>query len=125
MEHNDEALRLNLDLLDEKREQVLKHTKDYQRKAARYYNQKVKPRSYLPGDLVLSYCQQGRIQHMENWAPTGKALISYLESSDQAIMSSKQRRGKFYSRLGMQNILNVFISRSWFVMLNGDLSIFS
>ena len=53
VEHNGEALRLNLDLLDEKREQVLKHTEDYQRKKTRYYDQKVKPRSYKPGDLVL------------------------------------------------------------------------
>ena len=53
VEHNDEALRPNLDILDEKREQVLKRTEDYQRKTARYYNQKVKPRSYMPGDLVL------------------------------------------------------------------------
>ena len=53
VEHNKEALRLNLDLLDEKRDQVLKRTEDYQRKTARYYDQKVKPRSYKPGDLVL------------------------------------------------------------------------
>ena len=53
VEHNDEALRLNLDLLDEKREQVLKRMEDYQRKTTRYYNQKVKPRSYRQGDLVL------------------------------------------------------------------------
>ena len=53
MEHNGEALRLNLDLLDEKREQVLRRTENYQRKTARYYNQKVKPRSYMQGDLVL------------------------------------------------------------------------
>ena len=53
VEHNDEALRLNLDLLDEKREQVLRRTEYYQRKTGRYYNQKVKPRSYMPGDLVL------------------------------------------------------------------------
>ena len=53
MGHNDEALRLNLDLLDEKREQILKCMKDYQRKTTRYYNQKVKPRNYRPGDLVL------------------------------------------------------------------------
>ena len=53
VEHNDEALRLNLDLLDEKRDQVLRRTKDYQRKTVRYYNQKVKPMSYMPGDLVL------------------------------------------------------------------------
>ena len=53
MEHNDEALRLNLELLDEKREQVLRRTEDYQRKIARYYNKKVKPMSYMPSDLVL------------------------------------------------------------------------
>ena len=53
MEHNEEALRLNLDLLDEKRDIVQKRTEDYQRKTARYYYQKVKPMSYKPGDLVL------------------------------------------------------------------------
>ena len=38
MEHNEEALRLNLDLLDEKRDQVQKRTEDYQRKTTRYYD---------------------------------------------------------------------------------------
>ena len=52
-EHNDETLRLNLDLLEEKREQVLKHIKDYHRKTARYYDQRSRPRSYMPSDLVL------------------------------------------------------------------------
>ena len=60
VEHNDKALRLNLDLLDEKREQVLRRTEDYQRKTARYYNQKVKPRSYMPGDLVLKKLMSAR-----------------------------------------------------------------
>ena len=53
VDQNKGALRLNLDLLDEKREQVLQCTEDYQRKTAKYYNQKVKPRSYKPGDLIL------------------------------------------------------------------------
>ena len=53
VEHNEEALRLNLNLLDEKRDQVLKRIEDYQRKTTRYYNQKVKPMSYKPSDLVL------------------------------------------------------------------------
>ena len=53
VEHNEEALRLNLDLLDEKREQVLKRTQEYQRKTARYYDQKLKPRGYKPDNLVL------------------------------------------------------------------------
>ena len=67
VEHNEEALRLNLNLLDEKREQVLKRTEDYQRKTARYYDRKVKPRSYKPGDLVLkNFCHQEKILHMES-----------------------------------------------------------
>ena len=53
VEHNEEALRRNMDLLDEKSEQVLKRTEDYQRKTTRYYDQKIKPRTYNPGDLVL------------------------------------------------------------------------
>ena len=52
-EHNDEALRLNLDLLVEKHEQVLRRTEDYQRKTTRYYNQKVKRMNYILGDLVF------------------------------------------------------------------------
>ena len=44
-EHNDESLRLNLDLLEEKRERALKHAEDCQRKIARYYDQKVRPNS--------------------------------------------------------------------------------
>ena len=52
-EHNEEVLRLNQDLLKEKREHVLKRIEDYHRKIARYYDQRVKPRSYKPGDLVL------------------------------------------------------------------------
>ena len=52
-EHNEEVLRLNLDLLEEKWEQVLKRIEDYHKKTARYYDRRVKPRNYKPGDLVL------------------------------------------------------------------------
>ena len=37
-EHNEEVLRLNLDLLEEKREWVLKRIEDYHKKTARYYD---------------------------------------------------------------------------------------
>ena len=60
---------------------------------------------------------------MENWAPIGKAPTSYLESLDQAITSSEQRRENFYSMHGMQSILNVFTSKHRFVISNKALSI--
>ena len=52
-EHNEETLSLNLDLLEEKREQALKRVEDYQRKTTRYYDRKVRPNSFKPGNLVL------------------------------------------------------------------------
>ena len=52
-EHNEEVLRLNLDLLEEKREQVLKRIEDYHIKTVRYYDRRVKPKNYKSGDLVL------------------------------------------------------------------------
>ena len=53
IEHNEEALRLNLDLIEEKRKQALRHVEGYHRKTTRYYDRRVKPRSYKPSDLVL------------------------------------------------------------------------
>ena len=52
-EHNEKILRLNLDLLKEKREQVLRRAEDYRGKTTKYYDRRVRPRSFKPGDLVL------------------------------------------------------------------------
>ena len=52
-EQNEETLRLNLDLLEEKRDQALKLDEDYQQKTSRYYDQKARPNSFMPDDLVL------------------------------------------------------------------------
>ena len=60
IEHNEEVLRLNLDLLEEKREQVLKRMEDYHRKTTRYYDKRVKPKSYKLGDLVLKKLLRAR-----------------------------------------------------------------
>ena len=59
-EHNEESLRLNLDFLEEKREQALKRIEDYQRKTTRYYDRKVRPNSFKPDDLVLKKLLQAR-----------------------------------------------------------------
>ena len=50
---NDGELRLNLDLLEEKREQAGIRQAAYKHQVAKYFNQRVKHRSFLPGDLVL------------------------------------------------------------------------
>ncbi|GFZ18368.1 hypothetical protein Acr_27g0001070 [Actinidia rufa] len=52
-ESNEIELRLNLDLLDEKREMAELRQAAYKCQVAKYYNRRVKRRSFLPGDLVL------------------------------------------------------------------------
>ena len=52
-EHNEEILRMNLDLLEERRERALKRVEDYHKKIAKYYDRRVRPRSFRPSDLVL------------------------------------------------------------------------
>jgi hypothetical protein len=50
---NDEGLRLHLDLLQEKRDQVEVTMTAYQERAARYFNRKVQHQSFKVEDWVL------------------------------------------------------------------------
>jgi hypothetical protein len=50
---NDEGLKLHLDLLQEKCDRAQITMVAYQKRVARYFNRKVKPRSFRVEDLVL------------------------------------------------------------------------
>ena len=116
-EQNDEALRLNLELLDKRREQVQQRTEEYQRKTARYYNKRVKPRSYVPGDLVLKKLLPARKNPAHgklgpNWE--GPYIISRVVRPGNYELQTEE--GKSYSIHGMQSTLNAFISRHQFAI---------
>ena len=50
---NDDQLKLNLDCLDEVRDQASQRMAKYQQKIAKYYNQRVKLKRFSIGDLDL------------------------------------------------------------------------
>ena len=52
-ETNEAELRLNLDLLTKKRERVEIYQAAYKRQVAKYFNRRVKHRSFQPNNLVL------------------------------------------------------------------------
>ena len=52
-QRNDDQLKLNLDCLDEVRDQASQRMAKYQQKMAEYYNQRVKLKRFNIGDLVL------------------------------------------------------------------------
>ena len=55
---NEEALRSELDLIDEKREQAYLRMAAYKQRTSRYYNKRVKQRGFQVGDLVLKAVNQ-------------------------------------------------------------------
>lgn len=50
---NNERLKENLDLLEERREEAVVHTTNNKRKVEQYFNKRVKPRFFKVEELVL------------------------------------------------------------------------
>ncbi|CDO99984.1 unnamed protein product [Coffea canephora] len=59
---NEEELRLNLDLLEARREEAVIRMAKYKGQIARHYNARVRPLSFKPGDLVLRKNSVSRLQ---------------------------------------------------------------
>ena len=57
---NEANLRVNLDLLEEIREEAVTKAAARQRVVAQYFNKKVKPKVFEEGDLVLRNCRASR-----------------------------------------------------------------
>ena len=99
-EHNEESLHLNLDLLKEKREQALKRAEDNQRKTTRYYDRKVMPNSFNPGDLVLKkllparkYPTHGKLG--PNWE--GPYIVSWIIRPGNYELQTEEGKTLHYS----------------------------
>ncbi|KAL0309017.1 UNVERIFIED_CONTAM: hypothetical protein Sradi_5844000 [Sesamum radiatum] len=65
--NNDNLLLANLDLIDEVREDIRARLKGYKQTMVNIYNQRVKKREFLVGDLVLT--RVGALRALEKLAP--------------------------------------------------------
>ncbi|KAK3036150.1 hypothetical protein RJ639_029887 [Escallonia herrerae] len=54
---NEEALRANLDLLDERHEQAAMRLTPYRQRVSKFYDKRVRPRIFRVGDLVLCHIE--------------------------------------------------------------------
>ena len=66
-DNNREERRLDLDLIEERREDAEVRQAAYQQRAAKFYNQRVKSRPIAVGDLVLKKTLQKANKHHPNW----------------------------------------------------------
>ena len=67
---NKESRLLDLELIEETREEVALKMAAYQTKVARFYNRKVRERIFQVGDLVLRYAQAAQIRDHEKLSET-------------------------------------------------------
>ena len=95
--NNEIELRLNLDLLDENREQTEIHQATYKHQVAKYYNQRVKYRSFLPDDLVLrKVTLSTKESNAGKLSPTWEGPYKVVKVLDQELIGWKTWTGKSF-----------------------------
>ena len=83
-EDSNEERRMNLDLLDEIREEARVKAKAVKRRVERKYNSKIRSRHFRDGDLVMRKAHQYEIENKLSPKWTGPFRICLLYTSDAA-----------------------------------------
>ncbi|GKE44327.1 reverse transcriptase domain-containing protein, partial [Tanacetum coccineum] len=77
---NDEALEINLDLIEEKREQAAIREAKSKRQMEKYYNTKVRNTSFKPGDLVYRSNKASRVEDTGKLGPKWEGPYKVTEA---------------------------------------------
>ncbi|GJY48844.1 hypothetical protein Tco_0438800 [Tanacetum coccineum] len=91
---NDEALEINLDLLEEKREQAAIREAKSKAKMERYYNSKVRSVSFKPGDLVYRNNDASRAEDTWKLGPKWEGPYKVTEALGKGAYKLRDRDGK-------------------------------
>ncbi|GJU95122.1 hypothetical protein Tco_1319878 [Tanacetum coccineum] len=87
-EFNDEEQRLNLDLLQERREAAAIREARYKSKMEQYYNKKVRPAGFRPGEFVYRKNEASRVEDQGgSLDPSGKAPIQRLQKRSRTALT--------------------------------------
>ncbi|GJX27594.1 reverse transcriptase domain-containing protein [Tanacetum coccineum] len=91
---NDEALEINLDLIEEKREQAAIREAKSKRQMEKYYNNKVRNTSFKPGDLVYRSNDASRVEDTGKLGPKWEGPYEVTEALGKGSYKLKDRNGK-------------------------------
>ncbi|GJU85427.1 hypothetical protein Tco_1292973 [Tanacetum coccineum] len=91
---NDEALKINLDLIEEKREQAAIREAKSKRQMEKYYNTKVRNTSFKPGDLVYRSNEASRVEDTGKLGPKWEGPYEVTEALGKGSYKLKDRNGK-------------------------------
>ncbi|GJS90676.1 reverse transcriptase domain-containing protein [Tanacetum coccineum] len=93
LEENREALEINLDLLEERREQAAIREAKSKAKMERYYNSKVRSVSFKPGDLVYRNNEASRAEDTGKLGPKWEGPYEVTEALGKGAYKLRDRDG--------------------------------
>ncbi|GJY10148.1 reverse transcriptase domain-containing protein [Tanacetum coccineum] len=91
---NNEALKINLDLLEERREQAAIREAKSKARMKKYYNSKVKNTSFKPGDLVYRNNDASRTEDTGKLGPKWEGPYEVTEALGKGAYKLRDRDGK-------------------------------
>ncbi|GJU95287.1 reverse transcriptase domain-containing protein [Tanacetum coccineum] len=91
MAKNDAALQINLELLEEKREQAAITEAKSKRQMEKYYNAKVQNTSFKPGDLVYRNNEASRAEDTGTLGPKWEGPYEVTEALGIGMYRAKRR----------------------------------
>ncbi|GJU53452.1 reverse transcriptase domain-containing protein [Tanacetum coccineum] len=95
---NNEALEINLDLLEERREQTAIREAKSKEKMEKYYNSKVRSTSFKPGDLVYRNNEASCAEDTEKLGPKWERPYEVMEALRKVAYKLKDRDGNQLQR---------------------------
>ncbi|GKE62257.1 hypothetical protein Tco_1512624 [Tanacetum coccineum] len=91
---NNEALEINLDLLEERKEQAAIRKAKSKARMKKYYNSKVKNTSFKPGDLVYRNNDASRTEDTGKLGPKWEGPYEVTEALGKGAYKLRDRDGK-------------------------------
>ncbi|GJV02302.1 reverse transcriptase domain-containing protein [Tanacetum coccineum] len=98
MAQNDEALEINIDLLEERREQAAIHKARSKEKMEKYYNSKVRNKSFKLGDLVYRNNDASHARDSRKLGPKWEGPYEVTEALGKGAYKLRDRDGKLLPR---------------------------
>ncbi|GJV59947.1 reverse transcriptase domain-containing protein [Tanacetum coccineum] len=98
MVQNDEALEINLDLLEERREQAAIREAKSKAKMEKYYNSKIRNTSFKPGDLVYMSNEASHAKESGKLSPKWEGPCEVTKALGNGVYKLKDCNGKLLPR---------------------------
>ncbi|GKD73358.1 hypothetical protein Tco_1331640 [Tanacetum coccineum] len=106
---NDEALEINLDLIEEKREQAAIQEAKSKAKMEKYYNSKVRSTSFRPGEMVYHSNDASHAKYGGKLGPKWEGPYEVTESLGNGAYKLKDQKGNELREHGTSVILKSVI----------------